>query len=74
MVSNDDVAAKRFLPHDFLPGLDVHGGVLTGHGEDHHGIVSIVHGVDFAAFDVGDGGRPFLDHGHVDGIRDRSDV
>jgi hypothetical protein len=25
MVTDDDVAAKGFLPHDLLSGLDVHG-------------------------------------------------
>ena len=71
MVTNDLVSAKGFHPHDFFTGFDVHLGLQ---GENHHGVVSHVHGVDFLAFDVRHHGRALLDHGHVDAVRDRTDV
>ena len=74
MVSDNDVAAKGLLPHDLLSGFDVHGRVFTGHGQNHHRVIAVVHGVNFVAFQVSDGGGSFLNHGDVDGIGDGPDV
>ena len=74
VVSDDDVAAKGLLPHDFATRYDVHLGFRRRHGEDHHRVVTVVHGVDFVALDVRDGGGALLDHGDVDGIGYRADV
>ena len=42
--------------------------------EDHHGVVSVVHGMDFVAIQVCDSGRSLLNHRDVDGIGDGSNV
>ena len=74
MISNDDETPEGFLPHDFLTGIDGHAFIGIGHGQNHHGVITVVHGVDFVAIKVGYRSGSLLNHRDVDGICNGTDV
>ena len=70
-ISNDFVSAKRFHVEDFTAWLNVHALV---EGEDHHGMVFHVHGVDFITVDVSYHCLALFDHWDVNAVGHRANV
>ena len=68
MITNYDVAAQCLLPHDLLTSVDVHLTFRVWHWQNHHRIISVIHSVNFVAFNVSYSCSSLLNHWNADRI------